>query len=90
MKNYKDIGDRLEKVRLAYGISQAEFARRIGVKSHTYNGWLTGEKRPSVDTAIDICEAFDLTLDYLYRGKARTLSVQLEHAIRYGKRLDDV
>jgi transcriptional regulator with XRE-family HTH domain len=71
-KSYRDIGERLEKIRLAHGISQSEFARRIGVKSHTYNGWLSGERRPSVDTALDIRRAFGVTLDHLYAGETLT------------------
>lgn len=87
---YAAIGERLEKVRRAYGISQSEFARRIKVKPHTFNGWLTGKKRPGVDTALDIRREFHVSLDYLYAGDTATLGVKLEFAIRHGKRLADL
>lgn len=87
---YAAIGERLEKVRKAYGISQSEFARRIKVKPHTFNGWLTGKKRPGVDTALDIRQEFHIPLDYLYAGDTSALGVKLEYAIRHGKRLADL
>lgn len=87
---YRAIGHRLERVREAYGISQSEFARRIGVRPHTFNGWLKGDKRPGVDTALDIRKEFHVSLDYLYAGDTSTLGVKLEYAIRHGKRLADL
>lgn len=80
---YGPIAERLEKVREAYGLTQSEFARRIGVAPHTFNGWLKGDKRPGIDTALVIRREFSVSLDYLYAGDASTLSVKLHHAIRH-------
>jgi transcriptional regulator with XRE-family HTH domain len=82
--------DRIERVRAAYGLSQSDFARRIGVKPHTYNGWLDGEKRPGVDTALKIRKEFHVSLDYIYAGDTSSLPVKLELAIRRGVLLADL
>lgn len=81
---YRAIADRLERVRVAYELSQSDFARRIGVAPHTFNGWIKGDKRPGIDTALVIRRELNVSLDYLYAGDASTLSVKLHHAIRHG------
>jgi transcriptional regulator with XRE-family HTH domain len=87
---YKDIAERLGKLLHAYDLTQSAFARRIKVTPHTLNGWLTGERRPGIDTALIIRDEFHCPLDYLYAGDTSTLSVKLHSAIRHGKKLKDL
>lgn len=87
---YGDIAERLQKICLAYDLTQSEFARRIGVEPHTYNGWMDGRKRPGIDTALKIRREFHVALDYLYAGDASMLPVKLATAIRRCRRLKDL
>ena len=42
------------------GDSQAEIARRIGVKPQTVFEYLTGKIMPSLDTFANLCKVLDL------------------------------
>lgn len=77
----KEVGRRLRVVREVYGLNQAEFGRRAGLASNTYNMIELGVKLPSVFVAIAICDAHGLTLDYIFRGDPSDLSAPVRRAI---------
>ncbi len=76
------IGERLLLTRQALGLAQGVFAVRAGLAHNTYNQYETGKKRPSVQNAIALCEAYDLTLDWIYRGDNSGLPMRLWDAIK--------
>lgn len=76
------IAQRLVATREALGLSQAEFCRRAGVAANTYNQWEMAKGRPSIDGATKIADEFDLTLDWIYRGKIDQQRHDLVLAIR--------
>lgn len=84
---HEAIGKRLAQLRAAYGLNQTEFTRRLGLKPATYSLWESGERRPGIDSAIEICGEFKVTLDWLYMGIHEGLSIKLAHAMRHGKTL---
>lgn len=45
-------------------LSQAEFARRIGVKPPQVSEWLKGKAKPGYDTLKAISLAFSVSADY--------------------------
>ena len=45
-------------------LSQAEFARRIGVKPAQVSEWLKGKAKPGYDTLKSISLAFSISADY--------------------------
>lgn len=47
---------------------------RHNVGVSTYNSWETGIARISIDEASLLCDAYGLTLDFIYRGKRDGLS----------------
>ncbi len=63
-----EIGFRLRSTREELGIGQTEFARTAGVKPNTYNQYENGERLPDIICAIYICDAYNVTLDWIYRG----------------------
>src|SRR5262245_20177552 len=62
------VGDRLRLIRGVSGLSQTDLARRIGHKQNTYSSYENGSRKCSVECAILVCEHFDATLDYVFRG----------------------
>jgi transcriptional regulator with XRE-family HTH domain len=86
MKNLKenphaDIGDRLGRVRRAWGYSQSEMATLPGVSVGAYNSWETGYGRLSLSGARCIKAKLGISLDYLYDGEISTLSPNQHKAL---------
>jgi len=57
--------DRLKKLRLARGLSQAQLAKELGLPQKTYCNYERNEREPSSNTLIKIGAYFGVTLDYL-------------------------
>ena len=76
------IGERLRATRLAMGLAQQDFADRAGLGQSAYNQVETGRKRPSVDTGLALCEVYDITLDWIYRGEGSGLPYRLWDELR--------
>jgi transcriptional regulator with XRE-family HTH domain len=55
------IGARLRRYREARGLSQKEFAERIGVGNGRISNWEQGLNRPDVDILARICEALNVS-----------------------------
>jgi transcriptional regulator with XRE-family HTH domain len=76
------IGHRLQLTRHALGLNQTEFAERARISRTAYNQYESGEKRPSVENAISLCDAYNLTLDWIYRGDPSGLRYQTAEALK--------
>lgn len=50
------------------GISQAEFAERIGLKRNSISLIETSRRNPSERTISDICEIFNVNIEWLQNG----------------------
>lgn len=62
------VAGRIKSLRVETGMNQADFAKSLGVNVTQFNNWETGFRQPTVAVAIRICEAHDVTLDWLFRG----------------------
>ena len=58
-------GDRLKSLRNRKGLSQAEFAKQIGVSKSSVNMYERGEREPNFETLESIADYFNVDLDYL-------------------------
>ena len=76
------IGERLRITREALGLNQAEFARRAGLSRNAYNAYERARERPSLDNAIRLVDAHQLTLDWVYSGDNSGLRSSLADAIK--------
>jgi hypothetical protein len=56
--------------------------RAAGISPTAYNQWETGQTFPPADAAIKLCEAHDLSLDWIYRAKMGALPAALADAIK--------
>lgn len=76
------IGLRLELTRQVLGLPQNEFCGRAEIATNTYNQYERGKKRPTIENAIALCDAYDLTLDWIYRGDPSGLRYDTADAIK--------
>ncbi len=66
--DYKLIGSRIQKRRKAIGLSQMQLSEKIGI-SNTYLSYIeTGKKIPAMDVWLALCDALNVSCDFLLRG----------------------
>ena len=75
------VGQRMGLLREALGLDQKEFSRRAGLKPTTYNQYELGINMPELKSANKICDAYHVTLDFIYRGDSGSLKYETEAAI---------
>jgi transcriptional regulator with XRE-family HTH domain len=75
------IGERLRLTRVALGMSQVQFAGKVGVSTASYNQYEKGRRRLAIEQAIKIQGAHNLTLDWLYLGDRSGLTDAVSNAI---------
>jgi len=63
-KGLMTLGRRIEERRLAIGISQAELARRVGIRQSTINSLINGDSRSS-RSIVQIARELETTAAYL-------------------------
>ncbi len=76
------VGRRLRLTRRALQMPQGEFAARGGIAANTYNQFEHGARLISPGKATALCEAYNLTLDWIYRGDPSGLPYKLATAIK--------
>lgn len=79
-KPFGDIAERLRWHRDLLGLTQKEYAERIGQKRPALNNWESGDYRLSLDGALALRETYGLSLDFMYSGNADTLPMTLRNA----------
>lgn len=79
-KPFADIAERLRWHREMLGLSQEEYAVKIGKKRSAYSLWEAGSHRLSLDGALALRKAFGLSLDFMYEGIDDALPMTLRNA----------
>lgn len=77
-----ELAQRLLWTRRALQLQQNKFATSAGISPTAYNQWETGQTYPPADAAIKLCDAHELSLDWIYRGKMGALPSALADAIK--------
>ena len=77
---------RLRHVRQLKNKTQAECAAAFSVTSVAYGSWERGEREPSIDMIVKICEYFNTSADWLLGVKIDTEKEQAD----WQKYQDDV
>ena len=78
----QDVARRLAAARKALGLDQDEFGAGGSLSQPRYNQYETGRRLLTLAAAIALCDRYNLTLDYLYRGDPSGLPYRLADKIR--------
>jgi len=82
-------GDRLTDIRKKKKISQDELAKKIGVHAPVIGRYERGEVKPSIEVAMNIAEALDVSLDYLVGSTDSQLEKNIVNRIQNIQKLTD-
>lgn len=82
----EEIGKRLSATRQALNLDQGAFAKKAGLAPNTYNQYEKGERVPKVEQAISLCETYNITLDWIYRGDPSGLNYDVALKIQAVRR----
>ncbi|MBQ3047139.1 MAG: helix-turn-helix transcriptional regulator [Clostridia bacterium] len=64
-----DLGRKLNELRKAYNLTQAEFSKKIGISRVNYTRYETNKSRPDYETLLKIADFYDVSLDELFDRK---------------------
>ena len=64
------IGARIQEYRKKAGLSQEEFAEKIGVSRQAVSKWERDKAYPDLDRLVCICEILDVQVGELIYGKS--------------------
>lgn len=59
------LGQKIYQMRTAFGWSQVELAKRLGVAKQTVSNWENDNIQPSIEMLIRLAKAFNTTTDFL-------------------------
>lgn len=76
------VAGNLRQIVAVIGDSQAVIARRIGVSPSKLGNWLRGDNYPDPYAMWLLCEAYGVTMDWLYRGRIYGLPAELADGLR--------
>ena len=80
-KPYEAVGNRLKLLRLAFGKTQEELAKIIGVTTGMISRCESGSARLSADHMLILVAEYDVPMEWLYLGSTRYLSLELRHKL---------
>lgn len=63
------MGERIRKIRKGKKLTQKKLADKVGTSSCVISKWETGERFMNTFNLINICEALEVSADYLLFGK---------------------
>lgn len=83
MADLSIFGQRLKQLRNELGLSQREFAEKIGVTASALSAYEKGQKNPSVNVAINVALEFKVSMDWLCGLKKDSLRFKPDEIIPY-------
>ena len=63
------ISERIIKVLKERNMTQAEFAKQVGISTSTISEWKNKKTNPTADKIMDICNVLQITPEQLLTGK---------------------
>jgi len=70
------IGEKIVTLRKANGLSQEEFAQKLGVSRQAVSKWELGESLPDIENVVRMAETFGVTTDYLLKDGTDSAETQ--------------
>ena len=85
--NFERIAHKLRETRLSKGYSQDYIARKADVNTSHICNIENNRVKVSLSTLIQICNALDVTVDYILSDEYNTPDIAIEHELLNGFRL---
>ncbi len=63
-----NVANRIQQLRKSKGISQEEFAEKIGVSRQAVSKWESEQSLPDIEKIILLSDYFEVTTDYILKG----------------------
>lgn len=79
MKNNK-IGDKIFDIRNGRGLSQDDFAQKVGVTRQTISQWEANRIKPKADKIQLICQVLEISVDELMSNKTDVAEVKTDES----------
>ena len=73
--DYKALGSRIAKRRKALGIRQNALAAEIDISNNYLSGIECGKENPSLEVLAKLCNALEVTPDYLLMGNMHSSNI---------------
>ena len=67
-----DMNERIRKIRMDNGLSQDQFADKLGVSRQAVSKWENGQTAPDLDNIIAMSNLYEVTTDYILIGRERS------------------
>ena len=77
MMDKSAFADRIAKLRVAKGLSQHQLSQMLGVKRSVVSYYESGDRLPSYDVLIEMSRVFNVSMDYLLKGKDASRVIQV-------------
>ena len=62
-----NLSEKIKKLRSENNLTQEQLAQRLQVSRSTISSWETGRSFPDLEMVIEICDCFNVSLDFLLR-----------------------
>lgn len=82
-------GERLTLVRKRKKLSQSDLGKKIGIHGDAYGRYERGEVRPTIEMAVKIAQALEVSLDYLTGNSDIELDKDMMVRMQEISKLDD-
>lgn len=77
MMDKSAFADRIAKLRVAKGLSQHQLSQMLGVKRSVVSYYESGDRLPSYDVLMEMSRVFNVSTDYLLKGKDASRVIQV-------------
>jgi transcriptional regulator with XRE-family HTH domain len=84
------IGQRVARIRKERGLSQAQFADRIGIIQALVSAYELGKLRLTAEMAIRFADVLGITTDELLRGKKKSAAPKRQPSLKLIRRLEQI
>jgi transcriptional regulator with XRE-family HTH domain len=61
--------ERLKATREKKGMRQNQAAQKVGIKNNTLSSYESGDRQPDYNTLIKLADLYEVSVEYLLRGK---------------------
>ena len=62
-----NLSEKIKKLRSENNLTQEQLAEKLQVSRSTISSWETGRSFPVLEMVIEICDCFNVSLDFLLR-----------------------